>query len=103
MHNVERAWGITQCTSYNGVAGGCDTSRFKITDMHWGQARGTVRGDQVATLDCSGAAPCERIELFDNELTVSGDGRDAKVYFCDNVVDDTGFDCTEPCNDRCPH
>lgn len=126
MHNVEQAWGITQCTSvsaegitiqniwdnpltyalcygqYNGVEGGCDTSRFKISDMHWGNARGTTRSDRVATLDCSAEAPCERVELFDNDLTVAEDGRDVQVYLCDNVVDQEGFECTEPCNGRCP-
>lgn len=104
MHNVEQAWHITQCTSYNGVEGGCDTSRFKISDMHWGAARGTVRNERVATLDCSGEAPCERIELFDNDLTLVGDaeGRKADVYLCDYVEGEIGFACTEPCNGRCP-
>lgn len=102
MHNVQQAWGITQCTSYNGVPGGCDTSRFKISDLHWGNARGTLRGDRVATLDCSGEAPCEGIELFDNDLTVAGDGQAAKVYLCDNVDGEIGFECSEPCNGRCP-
>lgn len=103
MHNVEQAWHITQCTSYNGVEGGCDSSRFKISDMHWGDARGTVRNERVATLDCSGEAPCERIELFDNDLTLVGDNeRKAGVYLCDNVEGEIGFECTEPCNGRCP-
>lgn len=102
MHNVQQAWGITQCTSYNGVEGGCDTSRFQISDMHWGNAHGTTRSDRVATLDCSAEAPCERVQLFDNDLTVAGDGRDVQTYLCDNVVDQVGFECTEPCNGRCP-
>jgi len=101
MHNVEQAWAITQCTSYNGVPGGCDTSKFKISDMHWGNARGTVTRDNVATLDCSKEAPCADIELFNNELTL-GDGREVKGYLCDNVDGEIGFECTAPCDGRCP-
>jgi len=101
MHNVQQAWAITQCTSYNGVPGGCDTSKFKISDMHWGNTRGTVARDTVATLDCSAEAPCENIELFDNKVTLA-DGGEVKAYLCDNVDGEIGFKCTAPCDGRCP-
>lgn len=30
LDNVNLAWAITQCTSYNGERGDCDTSKFKV-------------------------------------------------------------------------
>ena len=33
LSNVNLAWAITQCTSYNGQQGGCDTSKFKVCHL----------------------------------------------------------------------
>ena len=103
LHNVEKAWGITQCTSYNGVKGGCDTSPLQISDLHWGDAKGTVRGDTVATLECSKDTPCDEIDIYDNDLTNAGSGQPATHYLCDHVNGKQGFECTDTCNGRCPH
>lgn len=94
LKNVNMPWYITQCTSYNGVEGGCDTSKFKIEGMHWGNTKGTSSGDKVVSLQCSGAAPCTNITIFDNDLTVEKNGTVPKSYLCSNVVDPVGFNCT---------
>ncbi|KAI0021183.1 pectin lyase fold/virulence factor [Xylariomycetidae sp. FL0641] len=103
LDNVSQAWLITQCTSYNGVAGGCDTSEFKVEDMHWGDTVGTLKGNTVASLDCSAAAPCTNIDISNNNLTVAGSGDPATAFLCDNVEDPEGFACTAECtDDTCP-
>jgi polygalacturonase len=94
LHNVEMAWYITQCTSYNGVEGGCDTSQFRIEDMHWGDTRGTTQGRTVASLQCSGAVHCTGIEIFGNELTIEKNGTKTTEYLCSHVDGPLGFNCT---------
>lgn len=102
LQNVRLAWSLAQCTSYSGATGGCDTSQFQIEDMHWGNIQGTVQGKTVATLQCSAAAPCPGIELFNNTLESLGTNQTAYEYLCDNVVDTEGFECTGPCDGDCP-
>ncbi|KAF2112713.1 exo-polygalacturonase [Lophiotrema nucula] len=94
LHSVDMPWYITQCTSYNGVQGGCDTSKFKIDNMHWGNTRGTTDRNYVASLQCSGAAPCTGINIFDNDLTVETNGTKTLGYLCSNVEAPQGFNCT---------
>ncbi|GAB7363001.1 hypothetical protein MBLNU230_g3295t1 [Neophaeotheca triangularis] len=94
LQDVRVAWAITQCTSYNGVSGGCDTSLFKISNLKWGNTTGTTK-QNVASLQCSGNAPCEDLVFENNHLTLSGsNGRDkAEGYKCNNVVEPRGFEC----------
>ncbi|KAF2651543.1 glycoside hydrolase family 28 protein [Lophiostoma macrostomum CBS 122681] len=94
LSNVEIPWWITQCTSYNGVEGGCDTSLFRIEDMRWGATRGTTRGLTVASLQCSGAVNCTGIDIFANDLKVQRNGSRATEYLCSNVGKPVGFNCT---------
>ncbi|KAK4497820.1 hypothetical protein PRZ48_010474 [Zasmidium cellare] len=101
LTDVNLAWALFQCTSYSGQTGDCDTSKFQITDMNWGNARGTLKGDRVATLQCSGAAPCTDINLYDNDLQALDQNIPATSYLCDNVDDPQGFECTGPCNGQC--
>ncbi|KAK5082513.1 hypothetical protein LTR70_008206 [Exophiala xenobiotica] len=101
LENVRVAWAITQCTSYNGVSGGCDTSLFKIQDLHWGNTVGTVR-ENVASLQCSGNAPCEGLDFFNNNLTLVGSGEPAEGYKCNSVVDPKGFKCNGKARDERP-
>ncbi|KAG6828131.1 hypothetical protein H0H92_009085, partial [Tricholoma furcatifolium] len=84
---------ITQCTSYNGAVGGCDTSQFQISDITWGPMAGNVLSPTLASLQCSAAAPCPGIQFvgFDEIETVSASERDID---CSNVVDPVGFNCT---------
>lgn len=104
LNNAQQAWAITQCTSYNGVQGGCDTSRFKIEGMHWGNTTGTITGENVATLHCSASNPCEDIKMTGNELVRVGSGEAVKGFLCSNVDGQAGFECTGDCDrNRCPH
>ncbi|EJD03462.1 pectin lyase-like protein [Fomitiporia mediterranea MF3/22] len=83
---------ITQCTSYNGQTGGCDTSQFQISDITWENIRGTVDTDILAELQCSAAAPCPEISLLGfDAVQTNGSGREIE---CSNVVDPIGFQCT---------
>ena len=52
---------ITQCTSFSGATGGCDTSLFQISDIAWLNISGTQNTDVLASLQCSGAAPCTSV------------------------------------------
>ncbi|OAG06774.1 exo-polygalacturonase [Paraphaeosphaeria sporulosa] len=94
LQNVDTPWYITQCTSYNGVKGGCDTSLFHIDNMHWGNTTGTTKNNLVLSLQCSGAAPCTNINIFDNDLTVHKNGTTPTEFLCSNVDDPKGFKCT---------
>ncbi|KAJ4293230.1 hypothetical protein N0V90_008512 [Kalmusia sp. IMI 367209] len=94
LQNVGTPWYITQCTSYNGVQGGCDTSLFHVDGMHWGNTTGTTRNNLVLSLQCSGAAPCTNIDIFDNDLTVQSNGTKPTSFLCSNVEDPKGFNCT---------
>lgn len=109
LENVQQAWAVTQCTSYNGMRGACWTSRLSISDLHWGNTTGTLTGGEVATLQCSSAQEgggCEGVVLEGNELTHAGDGTEVKGYKCANVVSKEGFECTGDCGEEgraCPH
>jgi galacturan 1,4-alpha-galacturonidase len=94
LSNVGIPWWITQCTSYNGVKGGCDTSTFKISDMRWGDTKGTTSGINVASLQCSGAVNCTDINIFNNDLMVKKNGTKTTGYLCSHVVGLQGFNCT---------
>ncbi|RDX56268.1 pectin lyase-like protein, partial [Lentinus brumalis] len=54
---------ITQCTSYNGQTGDCDTSTFQISHVTWSNITGTVSNNLLASLQCSGAVPCPDIVI----------------------------------------
>ncbi|USW56092.1 Putative glycoside hydrolase, family 28, pectin lyase/virulence factor [Septoria linicola] len=102
LEDVNLAWAISQCTSYNGQRGDCNSSDFQISDMHWGKAKGTLKGDRVATLQCSAEAPCTNINLFDNDLWALDQNIPSYSYLCEEVVNPTGFNCTGACNGQCP-
>ncbi|PVH93906.1 glycoside hydrolase family 28 protein [Periconia macrospinosa] len=91
---VDIPWYITQCTSYNGVKEGCDTSLFQIDGMHWGNTTGTVKQNKVVSLQCSGAAPCTNINIFNNDWKILKNGSIPTTYLCSNVKDPKGFKCT---------
>ncbi|KAI0688057.1 pectin lyase-like protein [Cerioporus squamosus] len=54
---------VTQCISYNGQTGDCDTSTFQISNVTWSNISGTVSTNILADLQCSGAAPCPGIVI----------------------------------------
>lgn len=52
---------ITQCTSFSGQTGDCDTSTFQLSNISWSNVSGSVANNLLASLQCSGAAPCQDI------------------------------------------
>jgi polygalacturonase len=88
---VDNVAEITQCTSFAGATGGCDTSLFQLSDITWGPVYGTLNGSSLASLQCSGAAPCPGINFvgFDQVKTTG-----ISSISCDNVQNPVGFECT---------
>ncbi|EME40324.1 glycoside hydrolase family 28 protein [Dothistroma septosporum NZE10] len=93
LHDVPLAVDITQCVNFEGGTGDCDSSSFQISDLRWTNIRGTQRGQEVARLQCSAAAPCTGVDISDVNMTVLGTGGPATEYLCSNVVNPTGFTC----------
>jgi hypothetical protein len=88
---------ISQCTTFGGVAGDCNSSLFKIEDVVFRKAVGTVLADPIASLQCSAAAPCVNIAVEEMDLKLEN-GTVASGYNCNDVVDPIGFNCTGlPC------
>lgn len=85
---------ITQCTSYNGASGGCDSSEFNVRDLRLINWTGTAASDVVSDIQCSAASPCTGIVIQDVDIIDSVNGTRPANYLCDNVVDPTGFNCT---------
>jgi len=85
---------VTQCTSYVGLTGGCDTSKFQIYNITWGPGVGNTVTGYLAELQCSAAAPCPNITLVDG-LNLVGTNGTERLVTCSNVVDPT-FGCTGP-------
>lgn len=84
---------ITQCTSFSGQTGDCDTSKFQISGLHVTNMKGTTASTQIASLQCSGAAPCHDIEISGMNLK-DANGTTANKYTCSNVVNPIGFKCS---------
>ncbi|KIK64270.1 glycoside hydrolase family 28 protein [Collybiopsis luxurians FD-317 M1] len=85
---------ITQCTSFEGATGDCDTSLFQLSNITWGPGiTGSIQTDTLATMQCSGDAPCPGISLLGFNEVASVGAREIK---CSNVVDPVGFNCTGP-------
>jgi len=82
---------VTQCTSFSGAVGGCDTSTLEIANVTWGPATGNITSDLVAEIQCSAAAPCEGVTIQDLDIDFVGA---AAKYECSNVQGAKGFNCT---------
>ncbi|KAF8063563.1 polygalacturonase [Lyophyllum atratum] len=82
---------ITQCTTFSGATGGCDTSLFQISDVTWGPMVGNVTSGTLASMQCSGSAPCPAIKFvgFEN-ITTTG----TRKISCRNILNPVGFNCT---------
>ncbi|TFY73134.1 hypothetical protein EWM64_g10878, partial [Hericium alpestre] len=83
---------ISQCATYINATGGCDTSRFQISNITWAGATGTVANKYIAQFQCSGVAPCPGISMSDIDVQTNVS---SPVITCSNLVDPTGFDCTD--------
>lgn len=93
--NATQLFYTTQCNSYIGATGGCDTSKFQIEDMKVTGMKGVLlKSNVTASMQCSGAAPCHGIEISDTHMTDSRTGLLASRYLCSNVTDPIGFTCT---------
>jgi galacturan 1,4-alpha-galacturonidase len=92
--NALQAFYITQCNSYSGFTGQCDTSEFQISDFSIEAVGGTLKTDVVASMQCSGAAPCEGIRIRDVLFTAADTGAVAGRYLCSHVEAPEGFGCT---------
>ncbi|KAI0030388.1 polygalacturonase [Vararia minispora EC-137] len=65
---------ITQCTTFSGTAGDCNSSLFQLSDVAWINMTGTVNTGNLAVLQCSGAAPCQGITISDvGGVVMAGD------------------------------
>ena len=84
---------ISQCTTFSGVAGACNTSLFEIQDLTFKNIAGTIAANPIASLQCSAAAPCKNIALQNIDLAWAN-GTIASGYNCDAVVNQIGFNCT---------
>lgn len=84
---------ISQCTTFSGASGACNTSLFKVEDLTFKTVAGTVTADPIASLQCSAAAPCKNIAIENVDLTLIN-GTVASGYHCDAVIDQVGFNCT---------
>lgn len=89
-----QALSISQCTTYSGAAGDCDSSEFQIRDVTVRGLSGSIGSSEAANIQCAAASGgCGPIELDD--LDVAGD------FICSNVDDAIGFDCTDCPDSSC--
>lgn len=85
---------ITQCTSFSGYTGNCDTSLFQIEDLNWGNVSGTVVDgvESVASMQCSDDTPCQNVTITSIDIQQEN-GTVVDGYYCHGVGNHTGFDC----------
>lgn len=93
---------ISQCTSFDGQTGDCDSSTFRLSNITWTNITGSVANNLLASLQCSAAAPCTNITI----AGVDGLAFNATVNATTGTVDPPGVECTNlqvgagglPCN-----
>ncbi|KAJ5357435.1 hypothetical protein N7541_004593 [Penicillium brevicompactum] len=93
------AFAISQCTRFSGAPGqgNCTNSQFQIKNVAIEGLSGISKSANVASLQCSGVAPCTDINISDTSLHLEN-GTLAASYLCGNVQDPIGFTCTgTPC------
>jgi len=99
LRNTKEILHFGQCTSFSRQKGDCDTSKFRITDFTVSDVRGTSDTDIVASLQCSAAAPCDKIRIHNVNVHTTGKketaaaGKKADHYSCKNVKSTEGFQC----------
>nr|GAT49491.1 pectin lyase-like protein [Mycena chlorophos] len=82
---------ITQCTTFSGAVGECDTSTLQISNITWSGLYGTMVGTVIADLSCSGAAPCENLAILESNIT--SETGEPGTYSCHAVNSTKGFFC----------
>jgi len=93
VYNAQQGFYVTQCNSYSGFMGECDSSKFQVEDLRFEDVRGTLETGVVASLQCSGVAPCTGISIEHVKFTVGNTGVPADSYLCSNVSRPVGFTC----------
>jgi galacturan 1,4-alpha-galacturonidase len=83
---------MTQCISFQGSTGQCDTSHFQLSNITWEGMTGNTLGSQLASLQCSGATPCPGIAIVDFHVTTGS--KSNHTYQCSNIVHPIGFTCS---------
>ncbi|GAB7352173.1 hypothetical protein MBLNU459_g2654t1 [Dothideomycetes sp. NU459] len=96
LHGNSDVFAITQCTSYNGQTGSCDTSKFNIHNVHLANWSGSQNSPNVATLQCSAASPCYNVSIHNVTVENLTNNTIANQYQCDSVMNPSGFNCTGP-------
>ncbi|KAH7335750.1 pectin lyase fold/virulence factor [Rhizoctonia solani] len=86
---------VTQCISYSGATGGCNTSTFQISNITLGPMTGNSTMYVLAGIQCSSAAPCQNIP-FDNTDGIKVNGTEAKIK-CSNVTTPIGLNVLGAC------
>lgn len=80
-------------------------SRPRIEDLHFGNSTGTLTTVNATSFQCSMAAPCTGIELYNDNFTVFGEGlTKSDGHLCSGVLD-PNFACSSGCgpdNEWCP-
>ncbi|GIZ41997.1 hypothetical protein CKM354_000527800 [Cercospora kikuchii] len=95
LKNASGIFAITQCTSYNGASGNCETSPFNIRDLTLKNWSGTTTSDVIGEMQCSAAAPCTGFTIEGMEGIIDTVNNTLpSQYLCDSVIDPTGFECT---------
>ena len=90
---TQQPFSIYQCDKFYGTNPPCNSSLFQIEDMTFKDVSGTIAGDPIASLQCSGAAPCKDITIEGMDLKLDN-GTAASGYQCIAVEDPIGFDCS---------
>jgi galacturan 1,4-alpha-galacturonidase len=99
LHNTKEILSFSQCTSFSRQKGDCDTSKFRITDFTFSNIKGTSNSDVMANLQCSAAAPCEKIRIERVDVRTTGTkegvqgGKRVEKVGCRNVRKTEGFSC----------
>ncbi|KAJ7150942.1 glycoside hydrolase family 28 protein [Mycena crocata] len=83
---------IMQCTSFSGAVAQCDTSTLQISNITWSGLEGSIIGTEIASLKCSGAAPCQDLRILDSTFIV-GTNTTMGTYSCHAVASTDGFAC----------
>lgn len=95
LENNTGIYAVTQCTSYNGASGGCDSSKFNLRDIRLQNWTGTAVSDVVGSMQCSGFSPCTGMEITGIDIVDTVNGTAPSQYLCDNLSS-VGFNCTGP-------
>ncbi|KAB8267110.1 hypothetical protein BDV30DRAFT_244632 [Aspergillus minisclerotigenes] len=86
---------ITQCTTFSGTSGDCDSSLFEISNITIKNWTGDVGSSYAAYMDCSEASGgCKDITITGFNVTNSTSGEVVTKYRGSDVSSTHGFTCS---------